>query len=106
MVRSHTPYGRSRRRRTVRNLKNITMKYDFRKFYIGGEWALPSSPNDYQVINPATEEVVGVISLGSIDDAARAVAAAKKKKGSMGGEFAFKAGHRGRRATSTLVRTR
>ena len=53
------------------------MKYDFRKFYIGGEWALPSCPNDYQVINPATEEVVGVISFGSTDDAARAVAAAK-----------------------------
>jgi len=58
-------------------LKNITMKYDFSEFYIGGEWAPPSCPNDYYVINPATEEVVGVISLGSTDDAARAVAAAK-----------------------------
>jgi aldehyde dehydrogenase (NAD+) len=53
------------------------MKYDFRKFYIGGEWSLPSCPNDYYVVNPATEEAVGVISLGSTDDAARAVAAAK-----------------------------
>jgi hypothetical protein len=53
------------------------MKYDFREFYIGGEWAPPSCSNDYYVINPATEEVVGVISLGSTDDAARAVAAAK-----------------------------
>jgi aldehyde dehydrogenase (NAD+) len=53
------------------------MKYDFRKFYIGGEWSLPSCPNDYQVINPATEEAVGMISLGSTDDAGRAVAAAK-----------------------------
>jgi aldehyde dehydrogenase (NAD+) len=53
------------------------MKYDFREFYIGGEWAPPSCPNDYYVINPATEEVVGMISLGSTDDAARAVAAAK-----------------------------
>ena len=53
------------------------MKYDFREFYIGGEWAPPSCPNDYYVINPATEEVVGVISLGSTDDAARAVATAK-----------------------------
>ena len=62
---------------TQAKISNITMKYDFRKLYIGGEWALPSSPADYQVINPATEEVVGVISLGSTDDAARAVAAAK-----------------------------
>ena len=53
------------------------MKYDFREFYIGGEWAPPSCPNDYYVTNPATEEVVGVISLGSTDDAARAVATAK-----------------------------
>ena len=53
------------------------MKYDFREFYIGGEWAPPSCPNDYYVINPATEEVVGEISLGSTDDAARAVATAK-----------------------------
>ena len=38
------------------SLEYIAMKYDFRKFYIGGEWSLPSCPNDYYVINPATEE--------------------------------------------------
>ena len=29
---------------------------DKRKFYINGQWVSPSKPNDYEVINPSTEE--------------------------------------------------
>ncbi|MEP3244192.1 MAG: aldehyde dehydrogenase family protein [Sneathiella sp.] len=49
-----------------------------RKFYIGGNWVLPASSQDFKVINPATEKPVAVISLGSADDVDKAVEAAKK----------------------------
>ena len=50
---------------------------DYRKFYIGGRWVDPAQPAELEVINPATEEPVGVISLGSAIDVDHAVAAAK-----------------------------
>ena len=48
-----------------------------RQFYINGEWVDPVSPNSVDVINPATEEVCGHISMGSEADVDKAVAAAK-----------------------------
>src|SRR5215467_2435468 len=51
--------------------------YDAR-FYIDGEWVDPASPSLYDVINPATEEVAGQISMGSAADVDRAVAAARR----------------------------
>lgn len=48
------------------------------KFYIDGEWVDPASPNPYDVVNPATEEVCGRISLGSKADVDEAVAAANR----------------------------
>ena len=51
--------------------------YDYRKFYINGEWVDPAAPNDLDVINPATEESIGKISLGGAADVDKAVAAAK-----------------------------
>jgi aldehyde dehydrogenase (NAD+) len=51
---------------------------DYRKFYIDGKWVDPARKNDFAVINPATEEAVGTISLGSAADVDGAVAAAKK----------------------------
>lgn len=51
---------------------------DKRKFYIDGAWVDPITPNDLDVINPATEQPVAVISMGSAADIDRAVAAAKK----------------------------
>ncbi len=48
------------------------------KFYIDGEWIAPASPNTFDVINPATEEVAGQISLGSATDVDRAVTAARR----------------------------
>jgi aldehyde dehydrogenase (NAD+) len=55
---------------------------DYRQFYINGEWVDPIEPNDFPVINPATEEVCATISLGSEGDVDRAVAAAKAAFGS------------------------
>jgi len=51
---------------------------DKRKFYINGQWVSPSKPNDYEVINPSTEEAFATISLGSTEDTNAAVSAAKK----------------------------
>jgi aldehyde dehydrogenase (NAD+) len=48
------------------------------KFYINGEWVKPTTPNQFDVINPATEEAFTQISLGSKEDVDKAVAAAKE----------------------------
>ena len=48
------------------------------KFYIDGQWVSPLDPQRHQVINPATEEPMGVINLGNKDDVDRAVKAARK----------------------------
>ena len=48
------------------------------KFYIDGQWVDPVTPNPVEVINPATEEPCGRISLGSAADVDLAVAAAKR----------------------------
>ena len=47
-------------------------------FYIDGKWVAPTKPRTHDVINPANEEPVGRISLGTADDVNKAVAAAKK----------------------------
>ncbi|WP_375619685.1 MULTISPECIES: aldehyde dehydrogenase family protein [unclassified Bartonella] len=49
-----------------------------RKFYINGLWDDPSTPHDFDVINPSTEEACAVISLGSTEDADKAINAAKE----------------------------
>jgi len=51
---------------------------DKRKFYISGDWVAPLAANDLEVINPATEKPVAVISMGAAADIDRAVAAAKE----------------------------
>jgi aldehyde dehydrogenase (NAD+) len=53
---------------------NMLIKRDF---YINGAWVAPQTAHDCDVINPSTEEVCAVISLGSEDDLNAAVAAAK-----------------------------
>ena len=52
-----------------------------REFYIDGRWVAPRSAQPYEVINPATEEPIAVISLGSRDDVDLAVRAARKAFG-------------------------
>ena len=54
------------------------MAYEYRKFYIDGQWVEPAQPREFQVINPATEAVAGVISMGNATDVDRAVAAARR----------------------------
>ncbi|MCI2395648.1 aldehyde dehydrogenase family protein [Aliiroseovarius sediminis] len=48
-----------------------------RDFYINGQWVAPAAANDFNVIDPSTEEVCAVISLGAQADTDAAVAAAK-----------------------------
>ena len=48
-----------------------------RDFYINGAWVAPALPQDCSVIDPSTEEVCAVISLGGQADTDAAVAAAK-----------------------------
>ncbi len=47
------------------------------QFYIGGQWVDPAAPQTLDVINPATEQPVGRISLGGQADVDSAVEAAK-----------------------------
>ncbi|MEQ8747306.1 aldehyde dehydrogenase family protein [Pyruvatibacter sp.] len=47
------------------------------QFYINGAWVDPATPKTLDVINPATEEPCGKISMGSAADVDAAVAAAK-----------------------------
>jgi len=49
-----------------------------RNFYINGKWVKPFKPNDFQVINPSTEETCAIISLGNNEDVNKAVKAAKE----------------------------
>jgi aldehyde dehydrogenase (NAD+) len=51
---------------------------DCRQFYIDGKWVNPTQTHDLEVINPATEEPIATISLGSVSDLDRAVAADKQ----------------------------
>jgi aldehyde dehydrogenase (NAD+) len=51
---------------------------DCRQFYIDGKWVDPAKAHDFTVINPAEEEPLATISLGSSEDVDRAVAAAKR----------------------------
>jgi aldehyde dehydrogenase (NAD+) len=49
---------------------------DCRQFYIDGKWVSPTAAHDWEIINPATEEPIATISLGSAADVDRAVASA------------------------------
>ncbi|HEY4136641.1 MAG TPA: aldehyde dehydrogenase family protein [Alphaproteobacteria bacterium] len=51
---------------------------DHLNFYIGGAWVPPVKPSTRGVINPATEQSIGRISMGSAEDVDRAVQAARK----------------------------
>jgi aldehyde dehydrogenase (NAD+) len=51
---------------------------DCRQFYIDGKWVAPTKPHDFPVINPATEEPIATISLGTAADVDKAVAAARR----------------------------
>ena len=48
------------------------------KFYINGEFVEPSSKETLEIINPATEEKIGIVALGSTSDVDKAVYSARK----------------------------
>lgn len=50
---------------------------EYLKFYIGGQWVAPAGSETFEVVNPATEEVAGIVANGSAADVDAAVAAAK-----------------------------
>ncbi len=50
---------------------------EYLKLYIDGQWVDPVAPKTLDVINPATEEPIGRISLGNAADVDKAVAAAR-----------------------------
>ena len=49
----------------------------YEQFYINGEWVDPAEgTNSFDVLNPANEEVIGTIAMGSAADVDKAVEAA------------------------------
>ncbi len=51
---------------------------DCRQFYVNGKWVNPVKTHDFEVIDPATEQPIATIFLGSSADVDNAVAAAKR----------------------------
>jgi len=51
---------------------------EYRQFYIDGRWVDPIQGTEFKVINPATEQPAGVISMGGVKDVDAAVAAARR----------------------------
>ena len=51
---------------------------DKKQFYINGKWVDPSTPDDFEVINPSNESVCAIISLGSSADTDLAIESANK----------------------------
>ena len=51
--------------------------HTYENFYINGQWQAPKGDGKIEVINPATEEVCGVVPSGNAEDVDAAVAAAK-----------------------------
>ncbi len=48
------------------------------KFYINGEWVNPVEKKEIEVINPASEKIIGNVSIGSEADVDKAVKAARE----------------------------
>jgi aldehyde dehydrogenase (NAD+) len=74
--------NRSDKQLSIRRFDRRKIVKDCRQFYIDGKWVTPTSANDFAVINPATEEKIATISLGTAADVDKAVAAAKRAFGS------------------------
>lgn len=51
--------------------------HEFSRLYIGGEWVSPASDERIDIVNAATEEVMGRVPAGAAADVDRAVAAAR-----------------------------
>ncbi|MCU0976482.1 MAG: aldehyde dehydrogenase family protein [Steroidobacteraceae bacterium] len=51
---------------------------DRRSFYLDGRWMPPQVPRDLEVVNPASEQPIGVVSVGDAPDVDLAVRAARR----------------------------
>ena len=51
---------------------------EIKKMFIDGEWVTGSEKKSFDVINPATEEVIAKVYESSVEDTKAAIAAAKK----------------------------
>ena len=56
----------------------MPLKTDYDSLYIGGGWVKPKGKEVYTVINPATEEDIGKVPVGTAADADAAIAAARE----------------------------
>lgn len=56
----------------------MTIHVKTKEFYIDGQWVTPLSNDSVEVRSPASEELIDVMALASVDDVNRAVAAARK----------------------------
>ena len=52
--------------------------YDRTKVFIDGRWVSPSGTGSIEVVDPATEEVIGKVPAGSVADVDAAVSAARR----------------------------
>jgi aldehyde dehydrogenase (NAD+) len=52
--------------------------YDCKKFFIDGTWVAASGRSSIDIINPATEAVIGQVALGTAEDVDKAVKAARR----------------------------
>src|SRR5688500_10661275 len=59
-------------------IQRLTSAGRLDRIFIGGEWVLPSGQGRSAVIDPSTEEAIAEIALGSAQDVAVAVAAARR----------------------------
>src|SRR4051794_30937967 len=64
-------------RRTIGMQVSSVVSKNSRRFYIDGAWVDPIGRGRWEVVDPATEEPVAEIALGSAADVDRAVAAAR-----------------------------
>ena len=56
----------------------MALKTHYESLYIGGSWVKPKGSEVYTVINPATEEAIGEVPIGTAADADAAIAAARE----------------------------
>ena len=54
----------------------MAIKTDAIQFYVNGYWKKPHSPYTMSIINPATEETIGLLALGNSIDTEVAIEAA------------------------------
>jgi acyl-CoA reductase-like NAD-dependent aldehyde dehydrogenase len=58
-------------------MSGAAVSYEWKSLYIGGNWVPPSSDEVVKPVNPATEEVLGIVPQGHAADAEKAIAAAR-----------------------------